>query len=155
MTPKLHRFFAAIALCPSACPSGLARDLFSRGHRSGSVRARAWVGLLCAFHAWAPPTELGGIGPPHKRIAISRKGRRKWPDHRSLWREAGPARPPKPPAAASAERLQRPIRMVHLDGGAGQWVDVEERLMASALSEDGRRHHAALSDGSARAKPRR
>ena len=63
---------------------------------------------------------------------------------------------PEPTPTAPAERLQPAISVEHFDIGPGHWVDVEERLMVCALSEVGDpRHHAALSAGSARAKPRR
>ena len=74
-----------------------------------------------------------------------------------LRRKAVPTKPPKPTAAAPAERLQRTVGVEHFDAGAGPRVDVEKRLMARALSGVGwlLYHHAALSKGSARAKPRR
>jgi hypothetical protein len=70
-----------------------------------------------------------------------------------LWRAPSP---PKPTSAASAECLQRMVGVENLDAAAGPRVNVEERLSASGLRCGGPRcHHAALSEGSARARPRR
>src|SRR5437764_12257408 len=43
-------------------------------------------------------------------------------------REPGPARSPKPAAAASAERLQSATRVAHFNAAAGPRLDVGERL---------------------------
>jgi hypothetical protein len=87
------------------------------------------------------------------RVPIRCVTRSKWPRRRTVWRKAAPTRPPKPTAAASAERLQRSVRIKDLEADAGPRVDVEERLALSGVG--GGRHHAAFSAGSARAKPRR
>ncbi len=73
--------------------------------------------------------------------------------------QAPPAGPPEPASAISSERFRGAIGEEYLDADAAPRVEVEERLEACALSEVGRAdpryHHAALSAGSARAKPRR
>src|ERR1700730_104964 len=101
----------------------------------------------------APGPQSGPQGVPICCIARS-----KWAGTRAVWREAGPAKPPISTRTAPAERLQRSVGVEHFDAGTDPRVDVEERLMACALSGvrwRPRCHHAALSEGSARAKPRR
>src|SRR5258708_22443258 len=71
------------------------------------------------------------------RMAIRCIGCGKWASRRAVWRKAAPARPPKPTRAVSAERFQRAVGVENLDAGAGLWVDVVERLTASALLEIG------------------
>ena len=92
------------------------------------------------------------------RVPICCVARSEWTGRRAGWRKAPPARPPKPAGPAPAERFQRAVGVEHFDAGAGPRVDVVDRLMAWAwrgVGRDLRQHHAALSAGSAMAKPRR
>jgi len=79
--------------------------------------------------------------------------RSEWPSRRAIWWEPPPTRPPKPASAASAERLQRAVRIEDLDRGAGQRMNVVDWLTARCGAR--RCHHAALSVGWVSAKPRR
>jgi hypothetical protein len=99
-----------------------------------------------------------GAGVSH-RVPICCVACSKWASRLTVRNEAAPARPPEPTSAAPAKRFQCAVDVEHFDANAGPRVDVEEWLMACALSRVGcggpRRHHAALSAASARAKPRR
>src|SRR5258708_39393470 len=94
----------------------------------------------------------------HSPVPFLRLPRSERAERRAVWRKPASAKPPKPTRTTPAERFQRSVGVEHFDAGAGPRVDVEERLMACALSGvrwRPRCHHAALSEGSARAKPRR
>src|SRR4051794_8259717 len=92
-------------------------------------------------------------------VTIRCVARCEWANRRTAWRKPPPARPPKPTSAAFAKRFQRPVGVEYFDAGARPRVDIKQRLMTCALAGVGcgraRYHHAALSAGSARAKPRR
>lgn len=66
---------------------------------------------------------------PIRCVARSKRAGR-W----TVRREAALARPPKPTSAALTERFQRAVGVEYFDAGARLRVDVEERLMACALS---------------------
>jgi hypothetical protein len=88
---------------------------------------------------------------PIRCVARSKRASR-----RTVRRTATSARPPKPTSAAPAECFQRAVRIEYFDADAGPRVDVKERLALPGARFGGLRcHHAALSAGSARAKPRR
>jgi pimeloyl-ACP methyl ester carboxylesterase len=92
------------------------------------------------------------------RVAIRCVARSKRASRRTVRRTATSARPPEPTGAAPTERLQRAVGVEYFDASAGLRVNVEERLMSCVLSGVGGGglwyHHAALSESSARAKPR-
>ena len=90
------------------------------------------------------------------RVPIRCVARSERASRRTVWREAPTTRPPEPAAAASAERLQRAVGIEHLDADAGRGsMSKSGSRRARCLGCGCRRHHAALSAGSARAKPRR
>ena len=71
--------------------------------------------------------------PPSSRYDTQRSSSRTARSAPPL-RKAAPARAPEPTGATSAERLQRAIGPENFDAGAGQRVDVKERLLACTLS---------------------
>ena len=142
------------------CPQGVRNPNadWRTASRFGGLRVRS-ASHFCAAMFRAQRTDGRAKEPSGRRrshrVLIPCVARCEWASRRPVWRKPAPARPPKPTSAAFAKRLQRAVGVEHFDGGAGQRVDVEERLTAWTLRAGRRGHYAALSEGSARAKPRR
>jgi hypothetical protein len=135
-----------------------ASTTFDRGSNTEAEDAKFFIprSLCGRFNGFSGGGWLRLNGPSRcrsNRVAIRRIARRKRTDRRAFGREPAPTRPPEPTGAASAERLQRSVRIKDLKADAGPRVDVKERLALSGVGCG--RHHAALSPGSASAKPRR
>jgi hypothetical protein len=146
--PRLRIWGSGVRISSGAPPSIYNICIFSR--RSPEC-----------FHGDFPRKQYGSIGirkldeRPVHRVPKRRIARSERTSRRTFRRTATSARPPEPTSATPAERFQCAVGIKNFDRGAGLWVDVVERFMAWALGAGRRGHHAALSVGSARARPRR